>query len=227
MSHNKPSNPPNQSRPGPSTCIHGRWYSQPPPSAASARTSSATAESQLVPSLGSLMISHSSSSSDSAEESAADRDPPEEVEDEPTGRTRPSIRAARAAAAWMSRGDRDAGLGSDSARSGKLRMAEAPLILMAATSWARAAISGVEKVPSQIRDFLRGSLISDTHFPQLRMRTPLYSGCFPGSPQRSRFAFFPGSGSHVGASWSFRLECGLSEAVVVEEGEDGEEDSEL
>jgi hypothetical protein len=32
-------------------------------------------------------------------------------------------------------------------------------------------------VPSQMRDFLRGSRISDTHLPQLRRRTPRYDGC--------------------------------------------------
>ncbi|KAJ0826102.1 hypothetical protein HanRHA438_Chr17g0810501 [Helianthus annuus] len=48
----------------------------------------------------------------------------------------------------------------------------------AATSWARAAISGVSKVPSHILDFFFGSRISDTHFPQLRLRTPRYTGWF-------------------------------------------------
>ena len=52
----------------------------------------------------------------------------------------------------------------------------------AAASWARAAISGVEKVPSQILDFFLGSLISETHLPQWRMRTPRYVGCFPSLP---------------------------------------------
>jgi hypothetical protein len=47
----------------------------------------------------------------------------------------------------------------------------------AATSWARAAISAVGNVPNQMRDFFRGSRISDTHFPQLRRRTPRYDGC--------------------------------------------------
>lgn len=47
----------------------------------------------------------------------------------------------------------------------------------AATSWARAAISGVGKVPSQMRDFLRGSRISETHLPQFLIRTPRYTGC--------------------------------------------------
>jgi hypothetical protein len=36
-----------------------------------------------------------------------------------------------------------------------------------------------------MRDFLRGSLISDTHLPQVRMRTPRYVGCF--SSLRGRF----------------------------------------
>ena len=85
--------------------------------------------------------------------------------------------AAWEAAAWMSRGANEAGRGREWARSGKLRMAEEPLMVRAATSWARAAISGFEKVPSQIRDFFRGCRISDTHFPQLRIRTPLYTGC--------------------------------------------------
>lgn len=39
-----------------------------------------------------------------------------------------------------------------------------------------------------MRDFLRGSRISDTHFPQLRMRTPLYTGCLLLEP-RLRFNF--------------------------------------
>ena len=84
-----------------------------------------------------------------------------------------SIEAALAAAAWTSRAEEEAGRGKEEASSGKLRMAELPLMLKAATSWARAAISGVAKVPSQIRDFLRGSRISDTHFPQVRILTPL------------------------------------------------------
>ncbi|RYQ87418.1 hypothetical protein Ahy_B09g094933 [Arachis hypogaea] len=51
-------------------------------------------------------------------------------------------------------------------------MADWPLMHKAATSCALAAISGVAKVPSQILDFLRGSRISETHLPQLRLRTP-------------------------------------------------------
>jgi hypothetical protein len=35
----------------------------------------------------------------------------------------------------------------------------------------------VEKVPSQIRFFFLGSRISDTHFPHVRIRTPLNTGC--------------------------------------------------
>lgn len=83
-----------------------------------------------------------------------------------------SIAAALAAAAWTSRGLSDAGRGRDPASSGKFSIAEVPLMLKAATSWARAAISGEGKVPSQMRDFLRGSRISDTHLPQFRIRTP-------------------------------------------------------
>ncbi|RYR20830.1 hypothetical protein Ahy_A03g014458 [Arachis hypogaea] len=56
-------------------------------------------------------------------------------------------------------------------------MAEEPLMARAATSWARAAMSGVAKVPSQMRFFLRGSLISETHLPHALILTPLYTGC--------------------------------------------------
>ncbi|KAF1893710.1 hypothetical protein Lal_00002225 [Lupinus albus] len=58
----------------------------------------------------------------------------------------------------------------------------------AATSCALAAISGVENVPSHMRDFLRGSRISETHFPQLRIRTPRYKGYLFKS--LIRFTFF-------------------------------------
>lgn len=87
--------------------------------------------------------------------------------------------AALAAATWISLGELVAGRGSSAANSGKLRKAELPLMVRAATSCARAAISGVGKVPSQILDFFLGSLISDTHLPHWRMRTPLYVGWFP------------------------------------------------
>nr|GMC96241.1 hypothetical protein BRARA_F02761 [Ipomoea batatas] len=82
--------------------------------------------------------------------------------------------AALTAAAWTSRGVDVAGRGSSPASEGKLRRAESPLMDRAATSWARAAISGVANVPSQIRDFFLGSLISDTHFPQARILTPTF-----------------------------------------------------
>lgn len=65
-------------------------------------------------------------------------------------------------------------------------MALFPFIPRAATSCALAAISGVGNVPSHIRDFFRGSRISDTHFPQFRMRTPRYTGCLFDS--RLRFS---------------------------------------
>nr|KYP52325.1 hypothetical protein KK1_025801 [Cajanus cajan] len=64
-------------------------------------------------------------------------------------------------------------------------MAPLPFMLRAATSCALAAISGVGNVPNHIRDFFRGSRISDTHFPQFRMRTPRYTGCL----LESRFRF--------------------------------------
>jgi hypothetical protein len=37
-----------------------------------------------------------------------------------------------------------------------------------------------------MRDFFRGSRISDTHFPHARIRTPRYDGCFSPPPSRSR-----------------------------------------
>ncbi|RID59540.1 hypothetical protein BRARA_F02761 [Brassica rapa] len=83
-----------------------------------------------------------------------------------------SMCAALRAAAWMSRGLRELGRGKEPTRSGKLSVAEVPLMLKAATSCARAAISGEGNVPSHIRDFFLGSLISDTHFPQFLFRTP-------------------------------------------------------
>ncbi|PWZ30231.1 hypothetical protein Zm00014a_000536 [Zea mays] len=95
--------------------------------------------------------------------------------------------AARAAAAWTSRGAREAGRGRWRARAGKLSTARAPLTLSAAASCARAAISGRGKVPSQMRDFLRGSLISDTHLPHARMRTPRYAGAAAAAPSCGRF----------------------------------------
>ncbi|KAL4595265.1 hypothetical protein ACB092_12G078900 [Castanea dentata] len=48
---------------------------------------------------------------------------------------------------------------------------------MAATSCARAAISAVGKVPSQILDFLLGSRTSETHFCEFFFLTPRYTGC--------------------------------------------------
>jgi len=87
------------------------------------------------------------------------------------------MEAALAAAAWTSRGELEAGRGSEAASSGKLRMAEEPFMVSAATSCARAAISAVAKVPSQMRFFFRGSRISDTHFPHVRILTPLYTEC--------------------------------------------------
>ncbi|CAA7410804.1 unnamed protein product [Spirodela intermedia] len=75
----------------------------------------------------------------------------------------------------MSLGAAVTGRGSSEASSGKFRWAASPLIVSAATSWARAAISAVGKVPSQILDFFLGSRISDTHFPQFRIRTPRYT----------------------------------------------------
>jgi hypothetical protein len=94
--------------------------------------------------------------------------------------------AASMAAAWTSLGAADAARGSTPARTGKLSCVARPLMASAAASWARAAISAVGNVPSHMRDFLRGSRISDTHLPHARIRTPRYVGCFP-SLLRSRF----------------------------------------
>ncbi|RYQ98407.1 hypothetical protein Ahy_B08g094447 [Arachis hypogaea] len=118
-------------------------------------------ESKLFSSIfGSSTISLSSDDSVSSVPSSES----EETESKST------MAAASAAAAWMSRGVGVTGLGSSLAIFGKLRMAALPLMHKAATSCARAAISGVAKVPSQIRDFLRGSRISETHLPQFRIR---------------------------------------------------------
>ena len=73
----------------------------------------------------------------------------------------------------MARGEEESGMGREETHWGKLRKAERPLRVRAATSYARAAISGVGKVPSQILVFFLGSLISDTHFPCFRRLTPL------------------------------------------------------
>lgn len=52
-------------------------------------------------------------------------------------------------------------------------MADSPFKHTTAASYALAAISGVENDPSQIRLRVSGSLISVTHFPHARIRTPL------------------------------------------------------
>ena len=134
-------------------------------STTSTKTNSGVESTLLSSMLGSSTISLSSEDSGVSES-----------EDCVTG-SNLTMEAAAVAAVWMSRGEHVTGLGSRSAISGKLRIADWPRMVRAATSWARAAISGVENVPSQIRDFLRGSRISDTHLPQFRFRTPWYTGC--------------------------------------------------
>ncbi|KAL7150774.1 hypothetical protein ABFS83_05G135900 [Erythranthe nasuta] len=170
-------------------------------------------ESKYEPKLGSWTISLSSSSDSvdrSTEETRDDSDEEEEddevvvvVDDGKSSNF--SIAAAFEAAAWTSRGLRETGRGRAAASSGKLSVAEAPLMLRAATSCARAAISGVGKVPSHMRDFLRGSRISETHLPQLRIRTPRYTGCLlllaVAVLSRILFIFLPDSGA--GASCPF------------------------
>lgn len=96
----------------------------------------------------------------------------EEEEEEEEFGFRWSMWAAFTAAAWTSRGEHVMGRGNKWANWGKFSIAEVPLMDMAATSWARAAISAVAKVPNQIRDFFFGSRISDTHFPHALIRTP-------------------------------------------------------
>lgn len=138
-----------------------------------------------------------------------------------------SIEAALAAAAWTSRGDLEAGRGRDPASLGKLRMADAPLMLNAATSCARAAISGVENVPSQIRLFFLGSRISDTHFPHARMRTPLYTGCLLSSLGLF-FCFLAASGVGPGSDVTgFRVGGFVRDDDPDDEGELFESASEL
>ena len=66
----------------------------------------------------------------------------------------------------------DAGIGSRHEESAKFRHADRPRNASAATSCARAAISTVGNVPSQILDFLLGSRTSHTHLPEFRRRTP-------------------------------------------------------
>ena len=96
-------------------------------------------------------------------------------------------------------------------------MAELPLMLNAATSCALAAISGVGNVPSHMRDFLRGSRISDTHLPQFRIRTPRYTGCLLES--RMRFVFLDSESCPLASGTPFRCDG--------EEGEVGGDENEL
>ncbi|KAK2976873.1 hypothetical protein RJ640_012000 [Escallonia rubra] len=88
-------------------------------------------------------------------------------------------RAASWAARRTSWAPELAGRGKLLASSGKFSLASCPLKCNAAASYAVAAISGVSKVPSQIRVFVPGSRISDTHFPHFRLRTPRYAEVAP------------------------------------------------
>ncbi|KAK4578778.1 hypothetical protein RGQ29_028745 [Quercus rubra] len=81
------------------------------------------------------------------------------------------------AARWISFAAADAGTGSLHTESAKLRHALRPRSAIAATSYARAAISAEGKVPSQILDFLFGSRTSHTHFLEFFLLTPRYTGC--------------------------------------------------
>ncbi|RZR70994.1 hypothetical protein BHM03_00002854 [Ensete ventricosum] len=86
--------------------------------------------------------------------------------------------AASAAARAMSLElEKEGGTRRRHAESAKLRQAERPRSIIAATSCARAAISAVGNVPSQILVFLLGSRTSQTHRPAAPLRrTPLYTG---------------------------------------------------
>lgn len=95
----------------------------------------------------------------------------------------------------------------------------------AATSWARAAISASGKVPSHILDFFLGSLISDTHFPQLRFLTPLYVGCFVPFPLLL-FCFLLLHVVSLPSRWSAFLEPFLATHFVLLWTEEEEEEVE-
>lgn len=86
----------------------------------------------------------------------------------------PAAAAAAAAAFCTARGDVQRGR-SDGGESGKLSGADGPRRQTTAASYALAAISAVGNDPSQIRVRLFGSRISETHFPHVRIRTPLYT----------------------------------------------------
>ncbi|KAG6634141.1 hypothetical protein CIPAW_12G098700 [Carya illinoinensis] len=69
------------------------------------------------------------------------------------------------------------GVGNSHSESAKLRHADLPLSAKAATSCARAAISGVGYVPSHILEVLLGSRTSQTHLFLFLLLTPRYTGC--------------------------------------------------
>lgn len=79
-------------------------------------------------------------------------------------------------ASWISLAVHVDGRGKCSTSSGKFSCALRPFKQYAATSYALAAISGAGKEPNQMRVFFRGSLISDTHLPHRRFRTPRKTG---------------------------------------------------
>jgi hypothetical protein len=81
-------------------------------------------------------------------------------------------------------------------------------------------------VPSQMRDFLRGSLISDTHLPHARMRTPRYAGAeleldLDPPPPSERGRFLPPPAAEESAA------RGLVDVEGPDEQEDVHEVSEL
>jgi hypothetical protein len=76
----------------------------------------------------------------------------------------------------------------------KLGIADSPFKHTTPASYALAAISAVANDPNQMRSLVSGSLISVTHFPHARMRTPLNSVGFAAGEEselrRLEVAFF-------------------------------------
>lgn len=92
-------------------------------------------ESELGSRLGSSTISlNSSDAVDRSVEDANDDNDDDEEDEEDDGESKLSMAAALAAAAWTSRGASETGRGRAAASWGKLRIAELPLMLSAATS---------------------------------------------------------------------------------------------
>jgi len=72
-----------------------------------------------------------------------------------------------------------------------LVVAPGPRSLRAAASYARAACSGVSKVPSHTRAFLTGSRISAAYRPHGRFRTPRSLGCSAAAASNTPLPLLP------------------------------------